>query len=69
MSSTFDLMLSGTASDSDYTVSSTSVVMDTGIVEATASLTIIDDAEYEEEETIVDEKGCELTYRTKDTFY
>ena len=50
---TFDLMLSGTASDSDYTVSSTSVVMDTGIVEATASLTINDDAEYEEEETIV----------------
>ena len=49
----FDLMLSGTASDSDYTVSSTSVVMDTGIVEATASLTINDDAEYEEEETIV----------------
>jgi len=50
---TFDLMLSGTASDSDYTLSSTSVVMDTGIVEATASLTILDDAEYEEEETIV----------------
>ena len=50
---TFDLMLSGTASDSDYTVSSTSVVMDTGVVEATANITIIDDAEYEEEETIV----------------
>ena len=50
---TFDLMLSGTASDSDYTVSSKSVVMETGIVEATASLTINDDAEYEEEETIV----------------
>ena len=50
---TFDLMLSGTASDSDYTLSSTSVVMDTGIVEATANITIIDDAEYEEEETIV----------------
>ena len=50
---TFDLMLSGTASDSDYTLSSTSVVMDTGIVEATASLTILDDVEYEEEETIV----------------
>ena len=50
---TFDLMLSGTASDSDYTVSSTSVVMDTGVVEATANITIIDDAVYEEEETIV----------------
>ena len=50
---TFDLMLSGTATDSDYTVSSSSVVMDTGVVEATANITIIDDAEYEEEETIV----------------
>ena len=50
---TFELMLSGTASDSDYTVSSTSVVMDTGVVEATANITIIDDAVYEEEETIV----------------
>ena len=50
---TFDLMLSGNATDSDYTVSSSSVVMDTGVVEATANITIIDDAEYEEEETIL----------------
>ncbi len=50
---TFDLVLSGTSSDSDYTISSKSYYMDTGVVDTTANLVIIDDAEYEEDETII----------------
>ena len=50
---TFDLVLSGTASNSDYTISSNSVFMDTGVVEAIANIVIVDDTEYEEEETLV----------------
>lgn len=49
---TFDLVLSGTSSDSDYTISSKSYYMDTGLVDTTANLVIIDDTEYEEDETI-----------------
>ncbi len=58
---TFDLMLSGTASNSDDyivntligTSSSTFVGIPPGEVEASALISILDDAEYEEEETIV----------------
>ena len=58
---TFDLMLSGTASNSDDyivntligTSSSTWVSIPPGFVEASASIAILDDAEYEEDETIV----------------
>ena len=50
---TFDLVLSGTSSDSDYTISSKSYYMDTGVVDTTANLVIIDDTEYEEDETII----------------
>ena len=50
---TFDLVLSGTSSDSDYTISSKSYYMDTGVVDTTANVVIIDDAEYEEDETII----------------
>ena len=50
---TFDLVLSGTASNSDYTIPSNSVFLDTGVVEAIANIVIVDDTEYEEEETLV----------------
>ena len=58
---TFDLMLSGTASNSDDyivntligTSSSTFVSIPPGEVEASGLIAILDDAEYEEEETIV----------------
>ena len=48
-----DLKLSGSASSTDYSISSTSITLDKGVVETSSTLTIIDDTENEEDETIV----------------